>query len=67
MVGAVAQRAEPDNEATWRRALCIVLAGLRADRLAGTTPDGSTACRTLNYATTGIAGTVDVDGEELPC
>jgi AcrR family transcriptional regulator len=42
MVGAVAERAGPGNEATWRRALSIVLAGLRAGRLAGTTPDGST-------------------------
>ena len=42
MVGAVAERAGPDNQATWRRALSIVLAGLRADGLVGTTPDGST-------------------------
>jgi hypothetical protein len=45
MVGAVAERAGPDNEATWRRALSIVLAGLRADGLVGTTPDGSTIDR----------------------
>lgn len=34
-----------DDDATWRRALSIVLAGLRADGLAGTTPDGSTVDR----------------------
>ncbi len=45
MVGAVAERAGPDNDATWRRALSIVLAGLRADGLVGTTPDGSTIDR----------------------
>ncbi len=45
MVGAVAERAGPDNSATWRRALSIVLAGLRADGLVGTTPDGSTIDR----------------------
>jgi AcrR family transcriptional regulator len=42
MVGAVAERAGPDNEAIWRRALSIVLAGLRTDGLLGTTPNGST-------------------------
>ena len=35
----VAERAGPDD-ATWRRALLIVLAGLRADGLIATTPDG---------------------------
>jgi AcrR family transcriptional regulator len=45
MVGAVAERAGPDNEATWRRALSIVLAGLRTDGLVGTTPDGTTIDR----------------------
>jgi hypothetical protein len=45
MVGAVAERAGPANEATWRRALSIVLAGLRADGLVGTTPDGTTIDR----------------------
>lgn len=42
MVGAVAERAGPGDDAAWRRALSIVLAGLRADGLSGTTPDGST-------------------------
>lgn len=42
MVGAVAERAGPDNEATWRRALSIVLAGLRADGIVGRTPDATT-------------------------
>ena len=45
MVGAVAERAGPDDSATWRRALSIVLAGLRTDGLVGTTPDGSTVDR----------------------
>jgi AcrR family transcriptional regulator len=45
MVGAVAERAGPDDDAPWRRALAIVLAGLRADGLSGTTPDGSTIDR----------------------
>lgn len=45
MVGAVAERAGPGDEATWRRALSIVLAGLRADGLTGSTPDGPTVDR----------------------
>jgi AcrR family transcriptional regulator len=45
MVGAVAERAGPDDGAAWRRALSIVLAGLRADGLGGTTPDGPTVDR----------------------
>ena len=45
MVGAVAERSGPGDDAAWRRALSIVLAGLRADGLSGTTPDGSTIDR----------------------
>jgi AcrR family transcriptional regulator len=41
MVGAVAERAGPDDDAPWRRALSIVLAGLRSGGLAGAAPDGS--------------------------
>jgi AcrR family transcriptional regulator len=40
MAGAVAERTGPGDDATWRRALSIVLAGLRADGLSGRTPDG---------------------------
>jgi AcrR family transcriptional regulator len=42
MVGAVAERAGPANDAVWRRALSIVLGGLRSGGLVGMTPDGST-------------------------
>lgn len=45
MVGAVAERAGPGGDATWRRALSIVLGGLHADGLSGTTPDASTIDR----------------------
>lgn len=45
MVGAVAERAGPDDDTTWRRALSIVLAGLCADGLPGAAPDGPTIDR----------------------
>lgn len=45
MVGGVAERAGPDDGAAWRRALSIVLAGLRSGDLTGAAPDEGTIDR----------------------